>query len=218
MNTPSLTISARGESNIEPVPEGLHDAICCGLYYVGTIYSEQFDRAHKKLVISWELPNCPPLRRDKDGKTELLPRVVSRRLTMSLHEKSLLRPLLEGWRGKKFTEVELANFDVAKVLASPCQVQVLHETGREGQPYANVQNVLPAARDGKRVGSLPPRFFSVANLDQPVLPGDLPPWIGKIVQQSREWEKLVAKEQNPTGPVPDADEPAETPAQDYVPF
>jgi hypothetical protein len=39
----------------DPVPEGLHEAICYGLYDLGTQRSEEFKKSSPKLLIQWEL-------------------------------------------------------------------------------------------------------------------------------------------------------------------
>ena len=44
----SLIVKAQGESNIDPVPEGLHPAVCVGIFDVGTIYEERFEKASHK--------------------------------------------------------------------------------------------------------------------------------------------------------------------------
>ena len=217
----SLIVSATAESNIEPVPEGVHPAVCVSLYDVGTQYSEKFSTNHRKLVVSWELPDLPKIDLERDGKKESLPRCVSRRFTMSLNEKANLRHVLESWRGRKFTEGELSGFDIAKLLGVPCQLQIMHETTGTGRTFADVANVLPAARGVDVKTETPTRLFSVNDLDAPELPADLPEWIGKLVMESREWERLSERRVKPTGTasqVEPASAPAERTEDDDVPF
>lgn len=216
----SLIVSAKAESTIEPVPEGLHAAVCTALHDVGTQYSEKFDTSHRKLVVQWELPELSPLEVERDGVKEKLPRCLSRRFTMSLNEKANLRHMLESWRGRKFTEAELAGFDVAKLLGVACQLQVMHES-KGDRMYANIANVLPAPRGAKLKAQTPLVMFSVADLKEAKLPDNLPEWIGKLVMESREWERLGNRARNgaavPAGKA--AEEPAATDTgDDDVPF
>src|SRR3954453_19697581 len=103
----TLILSEKPQSTIEPVPQGMHAAVCVGLYDVGVIPSEKFGVARRKEILTWEGVDLPPLTLTKDGKSVQKLRHISRRFTMSLHEKATLRRTLESWRGNKFTETEL---------------------------------------------------------------------------------------------------------------
>lgn len=217
----TLIISARAESTIEPVPEGLHGAVCIALYDVGTLYSEKFDTAQRKLIVTWELPGLPPLEIEREGQKQKLPRFLSRRFTMSLNEKANLRQMVETWRGRKFSETELAGFDVAKLCGQCCQLQIMHEVGKEGRIFANVANVLPPPRGTAIRAITPTTVFSVANLTKPELPIGLPDWVSKLVMESREWERLTTQASNkaPAGPNKVMEDALATEApSDDVPF
>ena len=58
-----------------------------------------------------------------DGK----PFLISRRYSLSLHEKSSLRRDLESWRGRAFTQEELRGFDLEVLIGVGCLVSVVHE-------------------------------------------------------------------------------------------
>lgn len=68
---------------------------------------------------------------------------ISRTFTYSLGEKSNLRPFLESWRGRKFTDEELKGFDISKLLWVPLFVNVTHETSKKGKKFANIGSVMP---------------------------------------------------------------------------
>lgn len=227
MEPKTLMVSAKADSNIEPPPEGLHLAACVGIYDVGTIYSDRFDVARRKCVLMFELPELPPLEMERDGQRVKLPRCLSRRFTLSLNEKAALRGFLEAWRGKRFTEAELGGFDIAKCLAIGAQVQVMHAPGTEGRTFANLSNALPAPKGVKVTPQTPPTLFSIANLTEPKLPTGLPEWLGKLVMESKEWDRLVARSKAPaSAPKPASLPPAATAApaeaapssDDDVPF
>ena len=121
-----LIASDKGGGDYKPTEEGVHLAVCYGVIDLGHQHNEKFQKDEHKILIQWELPN---LRIDiKDnGETVSKPRAISRRFTLSLGEKSHLRPFLESWRGKKFTGGELAEFDITKLIGVNCQLQVLHQ-------------------------------------------------------------------------------------------
>ena len=117
-------------------PEGLHASVCVDVVDLGLVTTKWGDKPMVRLV--WQIEECDP----STNKRFL----VMNRYTLSLNQKSRLRPLLEAWRGRKFTEEELKGFDLEKLVGVNCQVQVVHTLGDEGQVYANVQAVVPAAK------------------------------------------------------------------------
>ena len=122
-------------------PEGVWPAVCCDVVDLGiqrTMYGEQV-----KIEIRWQLEGIDP-------KTKF-PYMVTQRYTPSLHEKSKLRPMLEAWRGRRFTGEELKGFDIEKLIGANCQLQVIHNITSEGQTYANVQAVIPPAKGTKKL-------------------------------------------------------------------
>src|SRR6185312_17440172 len=73
----------------------------------------------------------------EDGK----PFHVSKRYTLSLHEKSSLRKDLESWRGRPFTDGELEGWDVEGVLGAAAMLSVV-QTAQQGNVYANVSAIM----------------------------------------------------------------------------
>lgn len=146
-------------SGFTPAPAGQHAAVCVDVVDLGMVevkWGEQKPKSQHKIRIIWQIDQD----RD-DGK----PHEVSRRYTLSLHEKAALRKDLESWRGRAFTEAELEGFDVETVIGVPCLLSVIH-AAREGggQPYANISSIMklhksipaPAPRDYVRVCDRPP--------------------------------------------------------------
>ena len=139
--------SAGSGTKFTPAPAGTHAAVCCDVFDLGllTVEWQGEKKQQHKILISWQINED----RD-DGK----PYLVSRRYTLSVHEKAGLRKDLEAWRGRKFTEDELRRFDVETVLGKPCLLNVIHNQSG-GETYANVAGVMalpkgmmaPAVRD-----------------------------------------------------------------------
>lgn len=121
-------------SNFTPAPAGTHAAVCVDVVDLGVIEATWNKKTLKqhKIRIVWQIDE----ERD-DGK----PYNVSRRYTLSLHEKAGLRKDLESWRGRAFTQEELQGFDVETVIGVGCLVNVVHND-KDGSTFANVAGVM----------------------------------------------------------------------------
>jgi hypothetical protein len=69
----------------------------------------------------------------KDGR----PFIVQRDFTASLNAKGMLRPFLEGWRGRAFTEEELSGFDPKVLIGMSCLLSLV-----EDGDYTNVNAAM----------------------------------------------------------------------------
>ena len=128
----------RPESTFTPAPEGLHPAVCCDVVELGTEVNSFNGGLQEKVRIVWQLEDI----NQDTGK----PYEASQKYTLSLHEKAKLCQHLEAWRGRKFTEEEVAGFDLEKLIGVPCQIQIVHNIKEGGKTYANVQAVVPLGK------------------------------------------------------------------------
>lgn len=124
-------------------PPGAHLAICYVVADLGLQDSGAYG-AKRKLAFRFELPNERNIY-TKDGHEVNAPMSVGAMQNASMSKKSNLRPMLEGWRGKVFTDEEAADFDVRSVLGKPCMLSIIHET-RNGNTYANINAVMPVPK------------------------------------------------------------------------
>jgi hypothetical protein len=131
-----LIASAQSSGPKETCPAGVHDAVCAFVEDLGHEYSEMYKNWNRKVVICWEI-NEPM----SDGK----PFMLSKRYTLSLGKKANLLKDVQGWRGKNFTDAELAGFDLEVLRGKQCQLQVIHNE-KEGKVYANIISVLPKGK------------------------------------------------------------------------
>jgi hypothetical protein len=131
----SLQVSASSGGNFPLVPEGVYTARCFKIIDLGTQWIEWQGnkKEQKKVLITWELLD------DKVKMDDGKPWAVTKQYTASLDERGHLRPDLEAWRGKKFTDTELENFDLKNVLGAYCTIQVIHS---EDGKYANVSSIM----------------------------------------------------------------------------
>ena len=177
-----------GAQKLTPqVEAGLHPAVAIGVYDIGHRMDIRFGKVKHEYVFVFELPAAEPL--VIDGET--LPRTLSTTLTASMGSKSNLRPLLEGWRGKAFTEEEANGYDITRILGAKAQVNVVH-VERNGKTYANIKNVLPAPKGSTFAASTKPVAWSVTSLDSAaeLEQLDIPPWVKKKIEDSDEYKAL----------------------------
>ena len=122
----ALTAKSSGGGDFDIAPAGNHVAICYGVVDLGEHEQEWQGKVSLKhrVRISWEL--CDELM--SDGR----PFSISKEYTLSLNEKATLRHDLESWRGRPFTDAELAGFDIFVLLGKPCMVNVVHKPKRDG--------------------------------------------------------------------------------------
>lgn len=134
-------IAKENKVEYSTAPEGLYQAVCCDVVDLGMV-TDEYGQRHK-IQIRWQLEDLDP----KTGK----PFLMTRKYTLSLHKKSALRPMLETWRGKKFSNEELDGFDIERLIGVNCQIQVLHNIATDGKTYANVQACMTAAKNSPKL-------------------------------------------------------------------
>ena len=136
---------------------------------------------HKALLM-WELPETEITEGEFEGK----PFFVSLFATVSLHEKSVLGPLLVGWRGKEFTDKEKAEFNLLELLDKPFEINVIHKESGD-KTRAKVHQLSPLAEEDcpARVNDLV--AFDLSEFDQEVF-DSLSDKIKDIIMKSPEYK------------------------------
>lgn len=127
------------------VPEGTHVARCYGFLHLGHVpntYPGAENPTINKIRLTWELPEEKVSFAEGE---EPKPYSISAEYTLSMHEKSNLRKIVQSWLGKQFTEAEAVNFDAESLVGQACFITVAHMT-KEDKTFAYVENVtrLPA--------------------------------------------------------------------------
>ena len=182
----SLTASSKGGAPISPIEAGTHPAICYGLVDLGMQYSERYKNSSQKIVLMWELPDE---KIEIDGKN--VSRVISQTYTCSLNEKAVLRKDLASWRGRDFTDEELAAFDLRNIVGKPCLLSIIHKENN-GSTYANVGGVMKMP---KGMPTLEQTMKTIVfDLDDSPLSdmANLPEWLQKRIISSETYKERVA--------------------------
>ena len=199
-----LIAKETGGSKFPPIEPGMHHAVCYGIYDLGTHYDEKFKKYNRKVVILFELPE-ERIEIEKDGATKSLPRATSKKFTNSLHSKSILRGVLQSWRGKPFTAEELEGFDLVKLLGVNAMVQILHNE----KGYAYIATITSLVKGfEKRTPENPLAFFSFE--EDKDIPEQTPEWLVKEIQASSEWTDKNSNHAPSDNPPP--------PGDDDIPF
>lgn len=128
---------AADKPRLPTVEEGLYNAVCTGIIDLGIQTNEKFKKSAAQIRLIFEL-----LGETYEVNDEEHVRQVGRDFTLSLSEKSNLRKLLEGWRGKSFTAEELNGYDLKRILGKAGQLQIIHKEGENGT-YAIVNAMMP---------------------------------------------------------------------------
>lgn len=167
-------------------PAGVKQGVCVDVIDLGEVLTEFEGKPRKRHMVKviWQLASVDP----QTGKRYM----VSKRYTLSLHEKATLRSDLESWRGRPFTIEEEAGFDVEKVKGINALLNIQHVSKATGT-YANVVAIMPCLAS-MGMAKLVPQGYERA-----VAAPDADEW-------EAEREATPAQVQRATAPVPDADE------------
>lgn len=153
-----MAIIAKDAGSFTPHPEGQFPAVCVDVVDKGIVETTWQGKTRSRHVVRLVFQSDEQL---DNGK----PAIASRTFTLSLGEKSALRPFLESWRGKKFTGDELAGFDLESLIGVGAIIQVLHEQ-KGDKTY---DNIVSAMKLMKGMTKLTPRDY-VRVADRPTEP------------------------------------------------
>lgn len=214
----------KGGENFEPIPKGVYQAICIGLFDLGTQNNPMFQKSAHKVMIMWEFPDHR-IDVEKEGEpTRNMPMVLSKEYTLSLHRKAHLRSDLEGWREKEFTPEELDGFKLKVLLGVNCNIQVFHKVKNEGtndeRTYANVKAIMKLPKGmKKREPEHEPILFDLD--EEKPIPDGIPDWIADKIRMSEEYRAYGVQSNRgyPGAQEPDypQDDPGYNPDDD-IPF
>lgn len=217
----------------EPCPIGNHIARCIRVIDLGTQRNEMYDKDRHQIVIMWEVPNEIKTYTVKGengapDKEVSEPFTVTKFYTLSLAETSHLRPDLESWRSKPFTEEELEGFDMKKLLGVPCMVNVIHKPRKQG---TGVNAAVTAVTSLPKGIDCPPahhelQFFSLDPEDYGS-DAELQASFEKVskgyqkqIEKSHEWKARESGAQQPAQKSTQSEDPAPLGADEFddIPF
>lgn len=178
--------------NFEPAPAGNHIARCYSLIDIGMQHGEYQGKptAREQIIIGWELPE--EIMPHEDGQ-QGDPFTVSEFFTNTLSEKGKLRPILESWRGRAFTDAELDGFDLTTIVGVPCMVNVVHKPKSGGGVRATVTSVTPLPKSMKCPPAMRPKvIFDCDNPDMELF-NSFGDGMKKLIERSDNWRAFQAR-------------------------
>lgn len=209
----SLKSTAKGGGNFTPVPAGSHPAWCFSIVDLGTQKTEYMGtpKLTPQVRIGFEVPSETIV---IEGVEK--PMTIHQEYTNSLSEKANLRHHLVGWRGVDFTDEQLKEFDLSKLIGKSCMISVVHKTSKSGNVYGQITSIskLP-----KGMAALPPMSNTVVLFDvgqgRNAVFEKLPDFLKEKIALCKEWTSPAAQEDEP--PTQGEDMPPEDDG-DSIPF
>jgi len=193
----ALIATSKGGSSRPLTPAGTHIARCVRLIDLGTQHDEFQGKPKilQKIRIGWELPYERAIFSEEKGEQAFL---IDKEYTLSLGEKANLRHDLEGWRGRAFTEEELAGFDLTTIVGKACMITVVHKKSADGtKTYDRVTSVSSVPKDPatKKTMACPPQenptvIYDIADGQNNVF-DELPAWIQDKIKDSDEFKNMT---------------------------
>ena len=167
------------------IPEGVHVAVCFGIYDLGTQYSKTFDSEAHKVLLQWEVPDS---RIEISGKD--LPMVISKKYTLTLNKKSNLKKDLDSWLG----QIKDKSYGIRQLLGKNCQILISH-VDKDGITYANITAIMALPQGmNPLVSENPLKFYSLE--DGTTFPEKTPDWIIKAIKESKEYKGEIHSEKS----------------------
>lgn len=129
------------------VPAGSHAARLYSIIHVGNVPDSMRESGRRNVIrFTWELPE-----EMREFNGEQKPMVIGAKYTVSLNEKSNLRPVVETLLGK-FEDEDIEGFDIKSLLGKECLISVVHKKSSQGGDYAAVAGVAQLPK-GMKVGT-----------------------------------------------------------------
>lgn len=205
-----IIATSSGSTNFEPCPAGNHVARCYSMVHIGTIEDSYMGETHtvNKVRLTFEFPTERRIFNEEKGEQ---PYALSKEFTLSMHEKSNLRKMLEGWRGKAFTEAEAKSFDITKLLGVPCMVNVVHREKPDGKVYANIASISAVPKGLTCPDQINKSVvFTVNYFDWDVF-DSFPDFLKDKIRASKEYADLKKSEKKQSEQVFPGEQPVEPP-------
>ena len=197
----SLKAKRKPANNIPPVDGGTYMAVCIGVIDLGEQY-RQFEKQKQGRYVNecMFIFEIPSERVQVDGEDK--PRWLStKRLTVSLHERSALYQMLTSWRGRPLSDAELDptgdGFDLSQMLGAGAMLSVSVVEQDDGSRHNKIEAVtgFPKGIEVPKVES-EPLLFDADEPDMDMLE-KMPEWIQDIIRKSTQFTENPPDEKIP---------------------
>lgn len=193
-------IAENNGTNHVPIPAGNHIARCVEMIHIGTVTEDTGIYAGKvvnKVRLTWETPD-----ELHDFGKGPQPFLVSKEFTLSMNEKATLRKVLEGWRGKAFTEEEAKAFDITVLLGKACMLSVIHKAKANGNVRAEISGVASLPKGFECAPQVnPTKVLSFDDWNQGLF-DSLPDFLKNKIKSSRQYAAMINPSNTEVAPGP----------------
>lgn len=145
MTAPTSTSGSERKEHYEImlIAPGNHLGRLYGIIDLGTQLNAKFNKKSRKIALLFEFPHL--MQSYYKDEEKIQPAMIKMEETFSMHPKSNFRRIMENGLGKKFTDDEAANFDVANLLGQWFTINVHHEPSKkeQGRFYERISFLQP---------------------------------------------------------------------------
>lgn len=216
-----LTVSNSSGSfeNLEP---GRYQATCYKLIDAGTREESYQDGPLRKrhvVYVYWEVTAKQEIYGEKWEKVRMAdgrPFAASKKYTASLNENAALFKDLKSWRGKPFSDEDLAGFELPKVLGVTAEIEMIMQN--KDSDKVKVEGVYKPEGGMKKVDTIndvqlfdidvyAQEFAGESSDDSKAMCDifdDMPPWMQEMIEDSFEMKAAQASQLTASPPTPAA--------------
>lgn len=182
----SLKAIRKKGGSVPPLDGGTYPACCVGVVDLGEQYEKYMGEKNGK-YISKVLLIFEVLGETVEVEGEQKPRWLSAEYALSLSQKANLYRDLVSWRGRDFTEEELAGYDLSRLAGEKCILTVIVKETKDGGQYNRITGIAGAPR-GIQIGD-PESEILIYDIDErnEEVFDKLPEWVRKKIQKSTQF-------------------------------
>ena len=183
-------IATNKKIEVEIVEAGSYPSRIYQMIQIGNVAGFQ-GQIQNKVRIGFELPTELKVFKEENGEQ---PRVISQEYTLSFHEKSKLRKVIEACEPNALKIGEdgfLEEFDIEALIGKECLITIAHKASKEGNQFAYIDNVtrLPKGMICPKAINAP-IILSYDNWNQEIFDKQ-PDFIKEEIKSSQEYQRMI---------------------------
>ena len=192
-----MSIIAKNKTvEFDPIDAGSYVARVWQMIEIGNIAGFQ-GAIQNKVRIGFELPTEMKVFNPEKGEQ---PRVISQEYTLSFHEKSKLRKVIEACDPNALKVGEdgfLEEFDIEALIGKECLITIAHKASKEGNQFAYINGVTRLPKGmvcPKAINE--PIVLSYDKWKQEIFDA-LPDFLKDKIKSSQEYQRMINPDANP---------------------
>ena len=189
-------IATNKKVEVEIVEAGSYPARVYQMIQMGNIAGFQ-GQIQNKVRIGFELPTELKVFKEEKGEQ---PRVISQEYTLSFHEKSKLRKVIEACDPNALKVGEdgfLEEVDIEQLIGKECLITIAHKASKEGNQFAYINGVTRLPKGmvcPKAINE--PIVLSYDKWKQEIFDA-LPDFLKDKIKSSQEYQRMINPDADP---------------------